>query len=306
MIEWNQENSLYYYINDDTLEKKKIVSFDLDWTLVFSEKKQFNCDIDDIKLIPNRLSKLKFLYDKGWGFVIFTNQLSRNNNEINKKLRRIETFLNNCSYPFSVFVSTKDDNYRKPNIGMFEKAKELLNGNIKTFIGDAAGRPQDFSDSDKEFAINSGMKFLIPEKVFKRPKIKIEEKGKNLIIFVGMPGSGKTTFYKNHLENKNYLWVNQDTLKSISKVKKEVLKGISSGQNICIDNCNGQLEKRNYYYELALENDYSIYTIYFIKDGRGWNKLRERVVPNIAYSMYFKYLDPPTEENTPGKLIYYI
>ena len=34
------------------------------------------------------------------------------------------------------------------------------------YCGDAAGRKNDFSDSDKNFAKNIGIEFYIPEKIF--------------------------------------------------------------------------------------------------------------------------------------------
>ncbi|CCD26486.1 polynucleotide 3'-phosphatase NDAI_0H03130 [Naumovozyma dairenensis CBS 421] len=73
------------------------------------------------------------------------------------------------------------DSMRKPNIGMFkefEKDFKLLVGNISTeikctgqlvwiyYCGDAAGRSNDFSDSDKKFAKNCGVDFKTPEEIF--------------------------------------------------------------------------------------------------------------------------------------------
>jgi DNA 3'-phosphatase len=52
---------------------------------------------------------------------------------------------------------------RKPNPLLFT---EEFDKETSLFVGDAAGRPADFSDSDKEFAKNIGMKFCIPEDIF--------------------------------------------------------------------------------------------------------------------------------------------
>lgn len=35
------------------------------------------------------------------------------------------------------------------------------------FVGDAAGRPGDHNDTDRKWAVNAGLKFLVPEQLFK-------------------------------------------------------------------------------------------------------------------------------------------
>lgn len=61
-------------------------------------------------------------------------------------------------------VSTdKDNKDRKPNIGMLEHLQEYFGENDKSqmiMIGDASGKPGDFSDSDKKCAENFGIDYL--------------------------------------------------------------------------------------------------------------------------------------------------
>lgn len=66
------------------------------------------------------------------------------------------------SIPLIVYAATQDDWSRKPRPGMFNmyvtehetfKVKESL------YVGDAAGRKGDFSDSDYKFALNAGLPF---------------------------------------------------------------------------------------------------------------------------------------------------
>ncbi|XBW35089.1 hypothetical protein QEN19_000651 [Hanseniaspora menglaensis] len=61
--------------------------------------------------------------------------------------------------------------YRKPRIGMLSELyadfeSKVSNVNIKFYAGDAAGRPKDFSDSDKIFAENGKLLFKTPEEIF--------------------------------------------------------------------------------------------------------------------------------------------
>ncbi|CEP61514.1 polynucleotide 3'-phosphatase LALA0_S03e04566g [Lachancea lanzarotensis] len=60
------------------------------------------------------------------------------------------------------------ESMRKPNVGMFEEFTKDFGQKFKLeyYCGDAAGRPTDFSDSDKLFALAIEAKFLSPEEVF--------------------------------------------------------------------------------------------------------------------------------------------
>ncbi|OWB59500.1 hypothetical protein B5S31_g4913 [[Candida] boidinii] len=66
------------------------------------------------------------------------------------------------------------NSFRKPNTGMWDEFLELIDSiegivdfEESFYVGDAAGRPKDFSDSDKNFAKNIGLKFHVPEDYFK-------------------------------------------------------------------------------------------------------------------------------------------
>ena len=179
------------------------------------------------------------------------------------------------------------------------------------YCGDAAGRPQDYSDSDKIFAQNAGIKFYTPEELF--PSIERMSPGdpktintvnlppsKSLVVFVGMPGAGKSTYYHQSLSPLGYVHVNQDILKTKPKVLKAIREAMNRGELVTVDATNSQQDKRQEYYNLATEYGYSVTVLYFVRDGKGWNKLREKPVPTIAYSVYFKHLVEPTPENTPG------
>lgn len=57
----------------------------------------------------------------------------------------------------------KDNEDRKPNIGMFKKACAFFNVHTPQsylMVGDASGKPGNFSDSDKAFADNIGFKYM--------------------------------------------------------------------------------------------------------------------------------------------------
>lgn len=70
-----------------------------------------------------------------------------------------------------------------------------------------------------------------------------------MIIFVGSPGSGKSTFWNNHLSH--YTRVNNDTLKSRDRCLRVAESALASGQSCVIDNTNPDNDARKAYIKLA-------------------------------------------------------
>ncbi len=63
--------------------------------------------------------------------------------------------------PFYAFAALGYGFYRKPNAGMWTEFLRLVGGgpvdlSRSFFVGDAAGRPADFSACDRQFAANCG------------------------------------------------------------------------------------------------------------------------------------------------------
>lgn len=150
--------------------------------------------------------------------------------------------------PTTLYAATGKDSYRKPRAGMWTELKDdydLSESDIdhenSVFVGDAGGRtagaaPKDFSCSDRNLAHNIGIKYQTPEEFFlgEEPRdferdfdlgnfpfaekedddIVLEKpSGKDIVLFVGPPGAGKSTFYWKHLKPLGYERVNQDILK---------------------------------------------------------------------------------------------
>jgi bifunctional polynucleotide phosphatase/kinase len=301
-MSFQQYNSVYFYSHYD-VKSTLVASFDLDWTLTYNEKHLFPKETDDIYIFPNRKSYLEKLIEDGYNIVIFTNQFAKSKKEKLKKVERITTFIKKLDLPISVYISTEKDNYRKPNIDMwnlFKKHHEI--DIIKVlYVGDALGRPQDFSDSDKIFgeAINADVKS--PEDFFINSEKHSFPSLKEMVVCVGMPGSGKSSYYNNL---KDHLHIEQDKIGNRAKVLKEIDRALLTGKSIYIDSTNPVQESRCEYYEKAKKHGYNIKVLYFLINGTGFNKLREKPVPDIVYHIYFKKLEPPTIDNTPGELIY--
>ena len=352
---WTQPyQNLYLYVSTGIETSGNIAAFDLDWTLIRPVHGKFPKSPEDFAILPNRIDTLKDLSWKGFTIVIFTNQKSTNATKVQFNLDRVSNvikLLQENKIPVIVFMSTKDDQFRKPQTGMWDVFTQMIKIKTAFYCGDAAGRPQDFSDSDAMFAKNIGIEFLNPEDVFPRVE-RIDNQislskdeintielpaEKSMVILMGMPGSGKSSYHQNTLFKLGYQHVSRDLLKTIPKMTKQVTQLAINNQLITVDATHTQQKDRQLYYNIAEKYKYSVVLLYFVGNGDGFNKLREKPgsnvtkssgsgtshqvfsgsgtsyqvfsgsgtsyqVPPVAYGVYYKYLEEPTPENTPGKL----
>jgi bifunctional polynucleotide phosphatase/kinase len=136
------------------------------------------------------------------------------------------------------------------------------------FVGDAGGRTaqpkgssaaaKDFSCSDRNLAHNISIKYQTPEEFFlgetardfardfdlsNFPYTVEEEHGEvcptktneqDIMLFVGSPGAGKSTFYWKYLKPLGYERVNQDTLKSKDKCFKAAADFLQKGDSVVV------------------------------------------------------------------------
>lgn len=152
-----------YYLLDFNFDfHENIIALDMDNTIISTKSgKKFPIDKDDWKFIFDSNIKLIKENKKNKSIIIITNQLGidkgkTNLDDIKDKLYEIQKHLN---IPILAIIANKNNIYRKPRIGSFELLYKLYNDkdkNIKkfTFIGDAAGRLKDHSDSDYKYLLN--------------------------------------------------------------------------------------------------------------------------------------------------------
>ena len=322
----------------------KIAAFDFDGTLVVQ-------DSDEIAF-KNCKEKLQELYKENWALVIFTNQggVSKGKVEYEEVKQRIERFLTYINLPIYVFIATEYNKYRKPHPGMwYEMLKELKIEKVEKsfFVGDAAGRlksgkmKKDFSCSDCKFAYNLKIPFQTPEEFFNgKDERKWEwdgfdaerftmEKGdfvlnrydgKEIILLIGPQASGKTTLAKRFCEeNKDYVYINQDTLKTKAKCLKAIRDAVKLGKNIIVDNTNSSEKNRKEILDEVGENGgkekgYWIRYVHFNVNKEFAQHLDEmRVelhnttpIPSIAFNIYFKNLrESASLEKECDELVHY-
>lgn len=90
-----------------------------------------------------------------------------------------------------------------------------------------------------------------------------ESKTNIMVILIGSPGSGKSTFCKNYLPG--FVRVNNDNFDGNSKKALQLAKNTlkDTKENIVIDNTNKDMKTRRDYIEYALKSGYEVYAFDF-------------------------------------------
>lgn len=170
-----------------TGERLKIAGFDFDDTLVRKH--------DNTLSYSNVVEYLKALFSAGFTLAIMSNETVDHlknpaaiQKTLDKKMTRIEKFLETVGVPMYCFVATRYDGYRKPSTKdaakkkppggrkMWDTLVKLLDIDIdgidmdaSFYVGDSAGRGGEFSDADLAFAKCVGVTFIHSNDFFKKP-----------------------------------------------------------------------------------------------------------------------------------------
>ncbi|KAI8145050.1 polynucleotide kinase 3 phosphatase-domain-containing protein [Fennellomyces sp. T-0311] len=249
---------------------------------------------------------IKQLYEDGYKIVIFSNQNGLNTSQRVQSFRhKVETITGQLQVPVLFLAALEKDTYRKPMTGMWEWMANEGNDGVEIskeksfFVGDAAGRQdnwkhkhkKDHSVVDRKFAANAQLPFHTPEEFFlKEAKAEfswggfhpeeypslplfaptstplVPEQGPEVIVCVGYPASGKSSFCKKYIVPKGYVYVNQDTLKTRDKCIKACQQALSEGKSVIIDNTNPEASTRANYIRLAKTANVPVRCFFFTAD----------------------------------------
>ena len=154
-------------------EAKKVLFIDLDGTLIKTiSGKTFPEDISDFRIQLPVLNKIKEKMPNLVGLFVVTNQggIGKfvSDHDFDTKILSITNFSASyllCEVGDYMYCPSNDNNdlLRKPNVGMLEAMCEswyFSNKQEMLMIGDASGKPGDFSDSDKKCAENFGIDYI--------------------------------------------------------------------------------------------------------------------------------------------------
>ncbi|CAL8349825.1 unnamed protein product [Lota lota] len=239
---------------------------------------------------------------------------------------KVEDILSSLQLPVQVFVATGPGIFRKPVTGMWTHLCEKANSGMTVdrcqsfYVGDAAGRPvnwapgqkkKDFSCSDRLFALNLGLQFHTPEEYFLRWKSapyslpefdprKLDSRGRlydppsasltsdqtEVIVAVGFPASGKSTFFHAHVVPKGYVYVNRDTLGSWQSCVSACERALREGRSVAVDNTNPDPESRKRYIDVAKASGIPCRCFHFsasLEQAKHNNRFREMAPSDVKH-----------------------
>ncbi|XP_076814594.1 bifunctional polynucleotide phosphatase/kinase-like [Clavelina lepadiformis] len=343
---YEADKNLLVFESDGLVHSSKIVAFDMDGTLITTKSgRTFAADINDWKILfPEIPKKLKELSEQGHKLVIITNQMGIGKGKVKKEdfKTKVENLVKFLFLPFQVLAITDRGFYRKPNTGTWKWLDESGNGGIPidkpsfVYVGDAAGREKgwapgkkkDFSCSDRLFAINLDVTFFTPEEFFLGhraakfemptfdPRSLVDQpptdgadvtsEKQEVVILVGYPASGKSTFVARHLLPSGYIHINRDKLKTWQKCVSLCNSSLAGGKSVVIDNTNPDLESRQRYISCAKSRGCQCRCFVMqatLDHAMHNNRFRELsgsphdVVPKmILYSYRKKFVEPKLKE----------
>ena len=208
------------------------------------------------------------------------------------------------------------------------------------FCGDAAGRDADFSAADRWFALNIGLTFRVPEQIFGGltmaspiPRVRkgfetyvamlkaISEQKDfawdataeavsefDVVIMVGSPASGKTTFAR-ILITKGFCSVSQDVLGSAKACVAQLKLSLGLGHRVVVDNTHRSKKSRGVYISaVQAVNPEARIALVWIQtsavlcrhlDGLRCNSDtsgKTKLLPRVAMATYWKQFETPIAE----------
>ena len=129
-----------------------------------------------------------------------------------------------------------------------------------------------------------------------------------IIMFVGIPGCGKSTFYKEQFFN-SHLRISLDLLNTRNKEQRFLNLALSLQQRVVIDNTNVLREERSKYITQAKEKRYEVVAYYFdsnLSDCLERNEKRSGKdrIEKVGVIAKFKQLQPPSFDEGFDKLYF--
>lgn len=202
--------------------------------------------------------------------------------------------------------------------------------------------PKDFSCSDRNFAHNVGIKYQTPEEFFlAEPErdftrdfdiheypfaedareeaeastdnhLVFEKKNaKDVVLFCGPPGAGKSTFYFKYLKPLGYERVNQDILKSKDKCLKVAKELLEDGDSVVVDNTNPDPDTRKQWIDLANKHKVPIRCVWFRTPlalaehndvvrslNKELNPEKRTALPKLAFNGFKSRYKPPSDKES--------
>ncbi len=118
-----------------------------------------------------------------------------------------------------------------------------------------------------------------------------------MVLFIGIPGSGKSTFYQERFVD-THVRINLDTLKTRQREMEFIMACIAAKQSFVVDNTNVSAQERARYIPLARRAGYRVVGYFFRSDlaeasRRNRQRTGKALVPEKGMRARFQRLELP-------------
>lgn len=298
-----------FYTPADFRPTASFYIFDLDGTIAISKSGRLAAhDASDTLIIPSVPQLFADLRAAGHTILIVSNQAYWSDAAKDK----VEYVFRTLNVPVAV-ATGKSSPYRKPNPLIWHTFRDIW-GTRPTevkMIGDAVSAtdpypPYRWACSDAEFASNIGATFIrpcdiIPGGADAEP---LTDGSLSVILMVGNPGSGKSTYAARLAARTGAKHIEQDRYPSRRAVLFTAGCVLRDGHSVIIDATHSNRARRNEAYAVGAKYGAIAHVIWLPRDGRPFNALRELPVPPVAYGTYTKYFSDPREDGVPVTVVH--
>jgi predicted kinase len=122
----------------------------------------------------------------------------------------------------------------------------------------------------------------------------------DLVILIGLPGAGKSTFYRQHFA-ATHLLVSKDLLRSGGRQTAAIEAALGRGESVVIDNTNPSRADRAALVAQARRFGARVVGYFFVPDlpgcrRRNAGRTGKARVPDVALYVTARRLEPPAHE----------